>query len=184
MKPHCLLLMSNPETYKAIQDCINGHYDITWKKDGLELSRELPSQCDIIVASADFYHGSAESILAKRNEKMPSVPIIFMTANAEQSEKFAGWALQNGVSSVLTESQISTKLLARMQLLTQLRCEENSLIAEQDQGDLYNRLRTHYPNTQLIIEEITSRGLTKSQIKIELDKKDVTGHCLFDQFAS
>jgi signal transduction histidine kinase/ligand-binding sensor domain-containing protein/DNA-binding response OmpR family regulator len=128
-KPLALLIEDNADVISYLETCLEGAYSIAKARDGDKgVEKALSLAPDIIISDVMMpgKDGFEVCRILKQDERSSHIPIILLTARADQDSKVEG--LERGADAYLAKPFDKAELLVRMRKLLELR----------------KRLQTHY----------------------------------------
>lgn len=120
--PQLLIIEDNTDVITYIQDCLRGQFQISMATNGRQgttLAYEIIPDlviCDVMMPEKNGYEVCEE---LKRDTRTSHIPIILLTARADQQGRLAG--LKRGADAYLTKPFNKEELLVRINQLIALR---------------------------------------------------------------
>ncbi len=130
--PIVLVAEDNPDLRSYLHDQLKGHYQVMQTNNGEEaLAKAIETIPDLIITDLMMpkMDGMAFAKKLKTNEKTSHIPIIMLTARAEQEDKLKG--LETGADAYLTKPFDAQELAIRVEKLIEQRRQLRELFAAQ-----------------------------------------------------
>lgn len=185
--PHILIVEDNPEMSRFIADILAEDYQVSLAENGQKgldfLEENTPDLIltDYLMPEMDGFEMASK---IKQHKQHLSIPMIFLTARAEEQDRVN--VLNLGVDDYLAKPFSSDELLARIKNLIAAKSRREEFIKEQDinssdiEWTVFNsKLRTDLDNyiAENIKKEITALELAEhmSQSERNLNRKVKAG---------
>ncbi|MEZ5042332.1 MAG: tetratricopeptide repeat protein [Saprospiraceae bacterium] len=167
-KPLLLLAEDHPDVRSYIVDTLSEHYKIEAVENGkLALEKALEMMPDLIITDLMMPVMSGQELcrLLKTNEKTSHIPLIMLTAKAEQTDKLEG--LETGADDYLIKPFDARELKVRLSNLLEQRL----------------RLQTHFRQTLSAFATTPVKGESMDVVLLRRIKETIEANLDDDQFS-
>jgi signal transduction histidine kinase/DNA-binding response OmpR family regulator len=162
--PHLLLIEDNKDVAHYIQQLLKKEYQVTLARNGLRgIQQALENLPDIIISDVMMPEKDGFEVCAtlKADERTSHIPIILLTAKAQQADKLTG--LKYGADAYLMKPFDKEELFIRLHQLVQLR---QTLYEKYSQAERY--LTAPPENEEPTLEDIFLQKV-RDAIEAEID---------------
>ena len=135
---------------------------------------------DVVVCDVYMPHLNGLVLTEHFKKTRLNAPVILISSST--SDDIVNQALKVGAYNVLQKPIRLPELIEKAQFAIEISAQSDSLqtLDNAEMAHLYNALKTHYYDVDKIIRAIRQNEISIETIRSEIDKKDQTGKCLFD----
>lgn len=175
-----LIIDDNYDFYLAVARTLQGKVETEYASDSFSAMRLLQSEkfdivlCDIFMPVLD-----GVAFLVECRKSNLQVPFIMISGNpeGEMVTKALHWGAYNVLQKPFSADQLLDKI---QQALDIHQSEEIAHNDDQERAFVFNALKMHYYDVDRIMRLIQQHHIPMSVVTAELQKKEATGSCIFD----
>jgi signal transduction histidine kinase/DNA-binding response OmpR family regulator len=133
--PHLLIIEDNPDVVRYLASCLENDYQLKVSQDGEEgITLAIQDVPDIIISDILMPKKDGFEVcrILKQDERTSHIPIILLTAKADQKSKITSFEV--GADAFLTKPFSREELLVRLRKLIELRQNLQSRYSRLDFG--------------------------------------------------
>jgi Response regulator containing CheY-like receiver, AAA-type ATPase, and DNA-binding domains len=179
-KIKALLVDDNYEFFSILSFGVKEAMDLDYACDGFTAFKMM-KKGDYDVVICDVYMPLLDgiSLLAETKKKNIHLPFVFVSGNID--EKVTKEAFHVGAYNLIEKPFEAQELVDKVSKAIELHQTEEAVeLSDQDKAHMYNTLKMYYYDVDRILRAITHFNIPVSAIYAELDKKALTGRCVFD----
>ena len=178
--PRILMIDDNYDFFQSISPALGKDAVLEYAPDGFSAFQMIKREpFDVIVSDICMPMLSGMTLLQELHKKRIRTPVILISGNVDEATSTE--ALNLGAYNILQKPFSVAELLSKIQMAIKLHAENDQLeLDDQEQAYIYNTLKMHYYDVEKIMRAIKAVNLQKAVILQELEKKEMTGKCLFD----
>ncbi len=183
-KPKALVIEDSYDFFRALVVSTKEYLDLEYAPDGFTAMHKIQKEkfdlllCDIHMPMLD-----GVDLLLELKKKGHRIPCLMISGNANSD--IIKKALQAGAHNFLTKPFGLKELREKVEIALKLQ-EEKEIAScdEQEKAYIYNTLKKYYYDIERILRAIQLNHIELKIVQDELEKKESTGKCLFDDLKS
>lgn len=179
-KKKVLFIDDNYDYYVVVKSSIGDLFHMDYAPDGFSAIHMVKKEhYDLILCDIYMPYIDGIKLLAEFSRKHLNIPFIMISGNIE--EKVSRDALHAGAYNLMEKPIKIDELLIKIEKAIELhKSEKISSIEDQEKAHIYNTLKMYYYDVEKIWLSIQHFQIPFSCVQEELDKKNRTGKCIFD----
>lgn len=181
-KLNCLVVDDNVDIFPIIEIALSETFNSSYAPDAFTAHQMLSQRrYDLLLCDIKMPHMGGFGLVEELHKKMIRIPIIFISGMMDEEAVRQAFRLgaANVIGKPLDMQELIDKCNRAIKLSgeTQAQHEDSS---DQEIGYIYNLLKTHYYDIQVILHQIHLYNIPLEVIRQELDKKQRIGKCHLD----
>ncbi|MBI2602189.1 MAG: response regulator [Deltaproteobacteria bacterium] len=179
-KRRLLLVDDNYDFFKMIKLGLGEQADLDYAPDGFSALHMVKKEnYDVVICDVFMPYLDGLKLIGEFNKKHLNIPFILVTGNLE--DQLASDALHAGAYNILEKPFELKELMEKVELAISLHeSEKVASLSEQEKAHIYNMLKMFYYDVEKIMLSIQHFQIPVSGIQKEIEKKKLTGKCIFD----
>lgn len=182
-KPYVLVIDDDEPIHELISASLSKTCNIDHASDAFEAQKKVNSRrYQLLICDVKMPMISGLILVEEFQKKQVSVPVIFISG--EINHEISKQALSLGAFNILTKpfslEDLQSKVADALLLSKELETSPGEEPHNQELGYYYNLLKPHYYDCDKIIYYLQSQNIPLSTIIEELNKKEMSGTCMFD----
>ncbi len=180
IRPYFLLVDDDYDFAQFIERVLAKSYLLDYAPDGYTAFQMLfQNDYQLVLCDINMPYIGGLTLLEEMHSRNIKIPLIFISGYID--EETTREALRKGAYNVVEKPFQMDELVQKIEMAIQLDSNNQiESVEDQERAHVYNRLKTYYYDIQNLLYFIKFHNISLSEVMKELDIKERTGKCIFD----